>query len=228
MTKQILIGIFRVLLALSIMTTGSAVAEDVRMYTGVVQEVSESRIQLLQSSGSIIAIGFLCEPDICKSTRLHAEGDVIIASFGSVDGKNKLLSMRKCLPKDQECRQVKIDYKKHVKQRKREANKVAIREIKCGYRMRSDLKKDSRHIGESWVSPLFTLKNETEHEFEEMRKKPEENKCINSILTEHREAYIESCKKYQCGDRVGGGCEHMAANLLSYTLLRHAVDQCSK
>ena len=99
---------YRYTLLFALFLSLDSIALEKRYRTGIVREISESRIELeLSPEGLYSHIGFICEPEICITTREINIGDEVLLSLSSFNKLNKLLSIRRCLLDDVECKKVK-------------------------------------------------------------------------------------------------------------------------
>ena len=99
---------YRYTLLVTLFFSLDSIALEKRYQTGIVREISESRIELdLSPEGFYSYIGFICEPEICITTREINIGDEVLLILSSFNKLNNLLSIRRCLPDDIECKKVK-------------------------------------------------------------------------------------------------------------------------
>ncbi len=115
-----------------------ACSTDDRYRTGVVREISQSRIELDMSNEMITHIGFTCEPVVCKSINQISKGDRVYIRLGSENKKHKLLSIRKCAEDDSECKDALDDEKKLLDEIQEASEKSKEDMLQCSNKMEND------------------------------------------------------------------------------------------
>ena len=198
-----------------------------KQYAGTIVEISENRMKLELKTGSTIHIGFLCKPEICRSASVFRPDEYIIAEFGSVENKNELLSLRLCLDEDEECADAENRQEERRKQHRLDTAEHFDQMRKCETRMELELKSDERYIGENWFSRLRTFGRDVSDQYYEMQSDPNVRRCAQKISTDHLNAFIDACEKNSCGDRVGGGCHHLAMTATTDEMMMEAIDRCN-
>lgn len=202
----------------------AALAND-RSETGIVHTMENYQMVLDYASGSQGHIGFLCEPEICELTRSIYPGDEVLITLGALDGKTKLLNIRKCTPDDMECLRVAEE---EIEQTKRANEASVIREtvqLECQNRMENSLRGDSRNISENWFNRIFLYEKYTV-EYYEMLNDPASRQCVKEIGDAQFDAFIDACEKHGCGDNIGGGCYHIAGYTSFEAAKMYAVKKC--
>ena len=193
--------------------------------TGTIESVERNRIVLKFASGGTTHIGFLCEPEVCKSMDNFKIGDEVLATFDAVEGKNRLLDIRLCIQDDTECQKVAEEEEKRRELHKSASEKSFKNTLECQVRMEKELKKDIRFPSENWFGRFF-LYDQYQDEYLQMLKDPKSRECVKSVSEAQFDVFIEICQKHGCGDNVGGGCYHIGGYRSFDATQMHAVKQC--
>jgi len=213
--KSILVLFFLVLI---LFKPSYSIADNKRYSTGIVMEISNNRIELDKPhTGSLSMIGFSCEPEICISTRDVKVGDKVLLVLGAVDRKNKLLSIRKCVVDDSDCRRVTDAEITEETERKRLLDVFQNEYAGCRAKMYADIT-DQFGSGEPTFEPSTSAPSNTQ----------KAETCVENYLTEYRNAILTSCQKYDCGNRIGGGCYHIMGYSVTEKVLVDAEAKCNK
>jgi hypothetical protein len=201
-------------------------ASDERFGTGFIQEISESRIELdLRHTGMYSYIGFLCEPETCKTTNNYSVGDEVLLTLGSVDNKNKLLSIRKCLTSDPQCNKVKeLDIKEEA-ERKRQSEIFFEKHRACRAKMNTDIANKNSYFPDNEI--MSKNSNAILEKYNSMSKQPEYKECLSGFVKSYQDAVLEACLKHGCGQNIGGGCYHIVGYSITTSVLEKAIEQCS-
>jgi hypothetical protein len=216
----------KIIYILAIFISTHASASEERYRTGFVQKISKNNIELeLRHTDMYTYIGFLCEPEICKTTHKIKIGDEVLLTLGSISNKNKLLSIRKCLINDADCHRVqKIDIQDES-ERKR-LSKISFEKHKlCRAKMNKDLVNQN-----SYFPGNETLPNNSDairDKYNSMNKQPVNKNCLNSFVKSYEDALLEACLKHKCGEDIGGGCYHIVGYSTTTSLLAAAIEKCS-
>ena len=211
---------------LIIFISTNGIASEERFRTGFIQEISESHIELdMQHTGAYSHIGFLCEPEVCKSTNNFKVGDEVLLTLGSMDNKNKLLSIRKCVPSDIKCNEVKkIDTQEEAK-RKIESDLWLESQRQCRSKMDKDLANKNSYF------PTNKIKDGNSDQildkYNSPNKQPEYKECLKSFVKSYQDAVLETCLKHECGNNIGGGCYHIVGYSITTSVLEAAIEKCS-
>lgn len=193
--------------------------------TGTIESIERNRIVLKYAYGGTTHIGFLCEPEVCKLTEKFKIGDEVLAIFGAVDGKNKLLDIRLCAQDDAECEEVAEEGKKESELQRIASVEAYKNQMECEKQMEKEIKKDVRISSDSLLDPLF---NSDKHrdDYYQMLNDPESSECVKEISGSEFDVFIEICQKHGCGDNIGGGCYHIAGYRDFTATFKQAVKQC--
>jgi hypothetical protein len=218
---------FSFLLVLAVLTQFlQACSSDERYRTGVVREITQSRVELDSSNEIITSIGFTCEPVVCETISKISKGDKVYIRLGSENKKNKLLSIRKCAEKDSDCNVARKDELELMAQIQEESERSKAEMLQCSNQMEDDLKDDYRYVSNN-------LKNITNQESEIIRNNynrlnndPSKKSCLSQVLKSHQQSVFESCQKYGCGNNIGGGCYHISGYSLNDAVFQHAINNC--
>ena len=200
--------------------------QEERLITGFVQEKTDNRFGIdLRHTGTFTYIGYLCDSVVCESVNEVKIGDEVLLTLGSDGGRNRLLAIRKCEFDDAECEKVKeLDVKKDGEMA--QIIKASSEKHKqCRYRMNEDLKNINLYF-----SGDLTESNNTAQIVElynNIREQPEYKNCLSDFLDTYRNAVLKICKKYKCGEGIGGGCYHIVGYSVTTPVIEAAIEQCS-
>jgi len=170
-------------------------------------------------------MGFMCEPKICKITNKFKVGDEVLLTLGSVDNKNKLLSIRKCFVNDVKCNEVKEIEIQEKTERKRQSDIGLEKRMQCRAKMDKDLINQNSYFpdNEKKSSNSVVIREK----YNSMNKQPEHKECLSSFVKSYQDAMLETCLKHGCGQNIGGGCYHIVGYSITTSVLEAATDQCS-
>ncbi len=170
------------LLTLAILTVFLfACSSDERSSTGVVREISQSRIELDISNEMTSSIGFTCEPSVCKSISRISKGDSVYIRLGSENNKNKLLSIRKCAENDSECKQARDDELKWMAQHQEASEKSDAEMLQCRNKMENDLKNDNRYKSNSIRSISKQESEAISSNYNKLNQDPSKKICLDNL-----------------------------------------------
>ena len=215
------------LISVALFLNTYAIASEESFEMGIVQQISESRIELeMQHTGSYSHIGFFCEPEICMTTQKIKIGDKVLLTLAAIDRRNKLLSIRKCTINDVQCDKVReISIKEHVK--RKQASELAFKKIRqCRDRMDQDLMNDNRYVFKKEHEYSDEKASQIREKYKSMYAKPNYKQCLYGFVKTHEKALLETCLKHDCGQGIGGGCYHIAGNAISINVLEAAMVKC--
>lgn len=211
------------LCVLAILICGNVAASEKKFRTGFVQEISEDRIYLdMQHTGIYSQIGFVCAPEICKTTNNFKIGDEVLVTLGAVDGKNKLLSIRKCVPNDVQCREVKKSDIAEEAERKRESEAFFENHRQCREKMNADLARNNSFFPENDSENS----DKTLKQYNIMNKHPKYKQCLSKFVESYQDSVLGTCLKHGCGNNIGGGCYHIVGYSITTSVLEAAVEKC--
>jgi len=207
--------------------TQSVSASSLKKYAGVIQEISADRMVLDLKIGSHIHIGYSCDAAICSSTSDFLAGDYVIAIFGSVDRKNKLLSLRLCSENIDECNEAEENQRIAQKNSELDSMELEKKMVECRERMQVDLEGDERFIGDLRFGRLRGKSRNIIEKYDEMRSNSRARHCARVISDSHLKAFLEACERNNCGDRIGGGCHHLAMTARTELMMIKSIEQCN-
>jgi len=191
--------------------------------TGMVRESSGNSISMRKRTGGFYSVGFQCEPTVCAEARNLIPGERIVIYLGSNDRTNVLIGIRKCEEPDEECDEVEnIQLQRH-KETTRQWQLNQFRQLRCALKMRKDLKNKDEYVYLG-IAKLFFYEYLSSNEGEP--ENSSEEACLDKILSRHVEVELESCKKYNCGENIGGGCYHMAGQSITESIYQEALKRC--
>lgn len=207
------------------LSISNAVAGEVKIHTGTIADISLNRIEL-DRKGSLSMIGFLCEPEVCETTKNFKTGDEVIVDFGSVNRKNKLLLIQKCSNAPERCAVAK---QAERMQDAELAERIAL--LKEG-RLQCNTKIDEELSVQGLLFPdLSQLVNdnsieEASEKYNFLVKQTTSGNCLKIFLQTYRDAFFEACSKHNCGKNIGGGCYHMTGYSITPDVTTAAVKKC--
>lgn len=202
--------------------------DEARVYVGELLAVSHDTLELSQNE-SIVSIGFVGDPAALAGLDGLKVGDEVRAVFGSTprpggSGRiNKLLSIRRCEKNDAQC----AADRKAQDAKDAEAAKVIARSqtemAQCRSRMEYTLLGDARYVSQN--AKMSEIRSqETLRQVNALTGTREE--CVTTVMRDHQKAVLEACELHRCGDRVGGGCSHIAGYSLSEAVFERALLVC--
>jgi hypothetical protein len=196
-----------------------------RGHTGVISKVSRRNIVLDES----LHIGFVGDESVLRKLEELKPGDRVLALFGTAprpDGPgriNKLLSIRLCADQDAECDAVHAQEEAEDQARSKESADFIAEHERCIAAMRQTLEKDPRHVSAHEPDihrPEVTARLNA--------LTGDRKACAQQVRRAHVAAVDEACELHHCGDRIGGGCAHIAGYSLNSHLIEVAVEKCSR
>lgn len=211
---------------LLLITFPLSAAEEDKTYVGKVLAVSIDRIELDQTESTVL-IGFVVDPDAIRPLEKIKVGDEVRAVFGVAshsDGRsiNKLVSIRICTPKDEECA---ADRRTQDKEREEWAKRYAAsmqERDRCRLAMEVLLANDSRYAPATDIPALPEVISQYDALSGEQRA------CASDVVRQHQNAVLDACELYHCGDNVGGGCSHIAGHNTTTGAIVKAIEKCGR
>jgi hypothetical protein len=206
----------------------SFVAPDPRTYVGKVDAVEDGTMGtvVFDYGDRSLSVGFVCVPSACADFKRVKPGQEVEAVFGVAlvadrDGfVNKLLSIRSCGRGDQQCA-INRERQRLEDQEMDSRMEASAKEFRnCIDAMEKTLQRDARYVPRVQDSAIDQTLLARFNALEGHQKA-----CRESIVDSHRQAVFESCKLHKCGDRIGGGCWHIA-DPIHRGVIGRAVEKC--
>ena len=202
--------------------------DEARVHVGRLLAVSHASIELSQNE-SILSIGFVGDPEALAELDGLKLGDDVRAVFGitTPPGEsrriNKLLSIRRCVQNDEQCAaDRKVQEAKDADAAKARARSEA-KMVKCRSKMENTLLDDGRYAPQT--TRMFEVQSR-EHLRQVNALKGKRQECATTVMRDHQKAVLEACQLHRCGDRIGGGCSHIAGYSLSDAAIERALLVC--
>ena len=218
----------RIVLILLLGLLADASDDEARVYVGKIVAVSRNNLQLSRNE-SLISIGFVGDPAALAGLDGLRAGEQVRAVFGSTPrpggaGRiNKLLSIRQCKKSDAQCA---TDGAVQDAKSAEAAKARALSEAKmaqCRTAMDQTLLKDTRYTPKATKIPAIQAQAKL---LEVNALKGKSQECATAVMKDHQMAVLEACELHHCGDRIGGGCSHIAGRSLSDSVIERAFDAC--
>lgn len=205
-----------------------ASSDEADVYVGELLAVSRDSIEL-DRNDSLVMIGFIGDPSVLDELDELKVGEEVRAVFGSAqnpDGPgliNKLLSIRRCVRNDAQCAADGrvLDAKEAEAEKARERSEAETE--RCNRKMEETLLADTRYAPTS-AEISETQQRELIQQVNALTGQREE--CANNVINRHQTAVLGACQLHRCGDRIGGGCSHIAGHSLSDAVLAKALADC--
>jgi hypothetical protein len=199
---------------------------DARAYVGKVDEVKQDKI-VFDYGKRTLTVGFVCVPSACADLRRVKRGDEVEAVFGValVSDRdtfiNKLLLVRSCAPADEQCAATRQKQRLDDEEMERRIEASAKEMQICRAAMEQTLQRDNRYVPPAADSA--TIDQAVVERFNALE--GTKRTCRDSVVDAHRRAVLESCTLHKCGDRIGGGCWHIA-DPIHLGVVSRAVEKC--
>lgn len=216
-----------VIALLFLLAAAAAAGADERVYVGKIVEVSPGRIAIGRKN-AVVYIGFYGEAKALERLADVRVGDEVRAVFGTgtpqgaTETINKLVDIRRCAGNDRQCA---ADGRAEDARDAMEERARAVgprQDSRCSRALDEAFLKDPRYVAPVEVDGALAEAMRLElNSFVGPRRD-----CAHAILAGHQAAVFDTCVAQGCGERIGGGCGHLAGYAVTDAAIRHAVLEC--
>ncbi len=196
---------------------------------GTLTEISDKELWLKEAEirgiGSHALITFNAGPKAQADLAGVKVGQEVRIVLENEPGQSasKLVSIRLCRPKEQECARIHSRKQTELARYLRE-NEVSQRKLAaCTQAMDISLRKSFPDLPAPDAEKQPAI--EQSHAINALQ--GQERLCVDDFMQRYQQAYFNACEQQHCGDGIGGGCYHIAGNWMHEGVLGHALRRCT-